>query len=344
MDIKTLRKVGHISQLGGIKRITLGDGPAKGVEAYEVYNAMGLRGLLLADLCLDLYEFSYKGINFAFHSKGGIISPAGYDGGSDFASFFRAGMLYTCGLLNTGPGCDDEGVFHCDHGKIGMTPASSLSATEDWSRDNPVFTVSGRIREAGVTMHNMLLHRQVETGLYDKEIRIKDMVENLEPFPVEHMILYHINIGYPLLDIGGKLYVNSEKTLPRTTETKEAVDSCLDVSEPLDHKHEDCFFHFPKLDPSGIARAAFVNHELQLGLYVEYSGDTLPILVQWKNMCPHDYVVAIEPSNSYIMGRSKERENGTLPKIEPYRKVEYRVTLGVLDGSDEIDAYLERHF
>jgi len=67
--------------------------------------------------------------------------------------------------------------------------------------------------------------------------------------------------------------------------------------------------------------------------------DTLPLLLHWKNMCTHDYVVGLEPSNNHIMGRDRERANGTLPVLGGYESARFRVCLGVLDGKDEIAAF-----
>ena len=61
--------------------------------------------------------------------------------------------------------------------------------------------------------------------------------------------------------------------------------------------------------------------------------------VHWMSMRSHDYTIGLEPSNSYIMGRSLERENGTLQKIEAYGVLRYRLEIGVLDGDDEMSAF-----
>jgi len=44
----------------------------------------------------------------------------------------------------------------------------------------------------------------------------------------------------------------------------------------------------------------------------------------------------LEPSNTYIKGRKEERKNGTLPVMEPYETREFQVSIGILDGADEI--------
>jgi hypothetical protein len=52
------------------------------------------------------------------------------------------------------------------------------------------------------------------------------------------------------------------------------------------------------------------------------------------------YVLGMEPSNAFVMGRDKERALGTLQYIEPQEVREFQVEVGVLEG-EEIKAYEE---
>lgn len=85
-----------------------------------------------------------------------------------------------------------------------------------------------------------------------------------------------------------------------------------------------------------------INDKLNLGAYLKYSAQTLPILTQWKCRRPHDYVLGLEPGNSFIMGRCAERENGSLKKIEGYGKVNYKIVLGILEGEKNLREFEEK--
>ena len=61
------------------------------------------------------------------------------------------------------------------------------------------------------------------------------------------------------------------------------------------------------------------------------AADTLPVLAQWKCMRSGEYVLGIEPTNSYIMGRSAERENGTIGMLQPFETRRMQVTLRFFD-------------
>ena len=49
-------------------------------------------------------------------------------------------------------------------------------------------------------------------------------------------------------------------------------------------------------------------------------------------MASGDYVLGLEPSNCYIMGRHDERENGTLPVLKAFESVRSTVTIEFEDN------------
>ena len=62
-------------------------------------------------------------------------------------------------------------------------------------------------------------------------------------------------------------------------------------------------------------------------------------ILMWKSLRSHDYAMGLEPSNNNIMGRVNERANGTLPKLPAYGQEQFQVTIGVLEGAEEIAAF-----
>ena len=75
--------------------------------------------------------------------------------------------------------------------------------------------------------------------------------------------------------------------------------------------------------------ARLTNPELGICAQVSWSLDTLPILAQWKNMKSGDYVLGLEPSSCYIMGRERERKEGRLMTLEPFGSVKNCVKLSL---------------
>ena len=306
------------------------EGKAEGIKAIELQNESGLYITCIEDQCLNIYDFSYKGINFAFQSKNGLVSNRYFNGGTnEFSFYWPAGMLYTCGLTNVGPGVTENGIYHAEHGRIGMMPAENVIM--EYVDDEVV--ISGIMRDSFLCGHNLELKRTIRFPRKGKEITIQDTVTNLEGVPTEFMLLYHCNFGYPLLEPGARI-IKKKGDIYNNIGNGIHPETCFQVTEPRNDKEEEVYCHTNTPDEAGFGIAAIINDQKQIAGYVKYKMDTLPYLIEWKNMCNHDYCIGLEPSNSYIKGRTEERKHGTLPIIGPYETRVFEVSLGVLDGKE----------
>jgi len=334
-----LKRVGILSQVAGVRDIEFTSGKARGTHGVEMYNLAGLRCTVLPDKCMDIVDLSYRGVNMGFCSKNGITANKFFNAlDNEFVYSWSGGLLSTCGLANTGPACVDGGLYRTEHGRIGSIPAENFSVRETWTGDDCRFEMGGRMQESRVYGSNLVLGRTIGLGLYDRSIVIGDIVENLEPVPEEYMLLYHLNFGYPLVNAGSEVVRSPAKTIPRTAMTDAELGAWNSIEAPQDDCPEQVYFHVVN-HPSSVARAAVLNRDLGFGVSITYSADTLPILVQWKSMRSHDYTVALEPSNTYIMGRSGERDNGTLPMLAAYGSARFRIEIGILESDAEMDAF-----
>lgn len=331
MDIKLLKQLGNMDQIAGVRRMTL-DG---GDRMAEVYNAAGLRFSVDADRCLDLWELSYKGVNFSFHSKNGLHAKELFNPtAKEFATYWPAGMLATCGLASSGGGCEDETGVHPVHGRIGYRAVEHFNSEARWVGDDYRLSVSGEAAETRLFGRNLLLQREISTTLYGRSVTIHDRITNMADADDGVMMLYHINFGYPILT--PKAEFVSTKT--RCTQINGPEHDHRFMHEPEDGIGEKLYCHEPETET---CMAGVINRELGLGAYLKFDATKQPVMLQWKNMKSHDYVLGIEPCNCYSKGRVGERENGTLPILKGYESVEYTVSINILDGNDEIDRFVE---
>ena len=332
MNIQLMQKLGNMDQIAGVRESVCTDGSRKGLRMIEVYNAAGLRFTVLPDRCLDIYDFSYKGCNLAFHSKNGL--NAGQSPAEDeFFHQWPGGMLYTCGLANVGDACKDNGV-HPIHGRIGSTPARHLAICEDWQDDDYILSVSGQVWETRLYGRQLSLHRTISTGLYDKSVKITDIIKNHSGTDEEFMLLYHINYGYPLLDEDSTFICSPASMQPRNGYSLDSAHMCGPDEQP----HHQLYLHTMNSD---IGRAAVINPSIKLAGYVAFDTAHLPYLCEWKHMASHDYVVALEPCNCIGLGRAEERKNGTLRVLPAYRSISHELSIGVLDSDPEIKAFIQ---
>lgn len=321
-----LRYASHDAQLFGVSAYERMDGAARGARISQVVTGGGLSYDVLPDNAMDILGVSYKGVNVSYLSKVGHTSDY-YLHEDDFANYFSGGMLYTCGLLSTGPSGYDKGVYHPLHGRLHALRAENCSARA--GEDG--IELLGTMREAALFGHCLRLRRRIYSPAFSAEILIEDLVENLMPEPVELMLLYHMNFGYPFLSEHLQLELpEGTKTTPRTPFAAEAMDSVGTFSPPVDGLEERVYFHdIPAQE--GMSSVTLKNPALGFGARVQCNKDALPYIVQWKSMKSGDYALGIEPSNSRIMGRSAERENGTLRTLPAYGSERFTVRLSFFD-------------
>jgi hypothetical protein len=198
------------------------------------------------------------------------------------------------------------------------------------------------MREAALFNENLVLRRRVSTYLGARTIRIHDEVEN-QGFETQGlMLLYHFNLGYPLLDDGARFVAPSLEVKPRDADAEAGMGSSSLFTEPVDGYREQVFYHRTGRDEEGKTCAAIVNEQLGLGWFVRFNPDQLPRLIQWKSMKTGDYCLGIEPANCLVEGRAVERERGTLQMIAPFETRTFDLEIGVLDGLDEIREFEDK--
>lgn len=321
--MEELIRKGYVSnpqQLYSVRRVQLLDGKAKGCSVIEVNTAGGLQVDILPDTGLDIGLVRYRGINISWISKNGYDSPASFiPYENEFVHTFPGGLLYTCGLRNAGPANRDNGEWHPLHGRYHGLQAEQVCTDVE----NGDIIVKGTIRESSLFGHVLELRRTIRIAAMGAQIAVEDQVTNLTPNDEEFMQIYHCNFGYPMLSEQAELILPKRRsTTPRTEFAKTGLGGECTFVEPIDNEEERVFFH-ENMEPTAILQ----NPVLGLQISMTWSLDTLPILAQWRSMASGDYVLGLEPTNCYIMGRAGERENGTLKTLKAFEtrktKVEF---------------------
>jgi len=326
-----LGHVGDIGQLGGVRPFTLAEGPERGVRAAELRTAVGLRFTVYLDRGMDIGPAEYRGIPLAWVSPTGPAAPAFYEPqGIGWLRSFHGGLLTTCGLTQVGPPAEDNGEQLGLHGRISNTPARQVSQGDAWDGDAYSFWIEGRMREVSVFGHNLELRRRVSAQLDQPRLVIEDQVTNMGDAPSPHMILYHINLGFPLLQAGSRLVAPSEEVIPRDEVAAQGIDQHTRFHAPTPRYAEQVFFHRMRAERDGYVKVVVVNEALRLGLQLRYRQQELTEFTQWKQMGWGTYTLGIEPGNCRSDGRLAARRRGDLVEIAPGQQFNYRVELSVL--------------
>lgn len=344
---EALRRVaGAPEQVVGAELLRREDGSERGVRVVRLRSGE-VEAEVVVDRALDLAGVSIRGVPVSWLSPTGVAGPwyAEAAGLGPFRTFF-GGLLTTCGLDHTlGPTEDDVSLFGYPgrdvasfglHGRISTTPARLLGHGADLDADRPVLFVEGEARQASVFGEVLTLRRRIELDVGGRTIRVRDEVRNDGYAPTPHAILYHCNVGWPVLAPGARVELDADA--PRVaTSAAEGVD-WRTVDPPGAGAVEQVWEHVPRPGADGLVRARVVNPDLgdgrSAGLEVAYDPSTLPRLFQWRVMGEGHYVVGLEPGNLRIEGRQAAREAGDLVVLAPGERRAHRLDLRLLWGDE----------
>ncbi len=274
------KKITNFAQIASLRRYTITDGRAKGLDVIDCDNGK-IRFLLNVTKALDVMQLYHEGQNVSFLSKNAFTARE-----VDFLERFEGGMLYTCGLDSVG---GREG-FEL-HGKLHNTTAEIEIAKCDESG----IVVEAVIRRTALFGQNLVLRRRVTSEIGSECVKLEDTLTNEGYSDADYCILYHINVGYPMLDEGAKVVADVNSVTPRDAWAAENEASAFEISDAVDGMAEQCFY----LDLKS-KKVSLVNEKSGKAFSVEFDGEILSEFVEWKSMASGDYVVGLEPASTKL--------------------------------------------
>ncbi len=342
-----MRRIGHESQLGGIQESVLQGGRSRGMRILTVRTGSGLEFTVAPDRFMDVIDARFNGASLAWISPAGAVHPAYYEpSGNGWLQTFGGGLLTTCGLTQVGEANQYGGVELGLHGRASTIPAEEVSYASHWEGDQLEWIIRGTMREARLFGDVLVCHREIRAQWGSSKLRITDTVENqgYERSPL--MVLYHCNLGYPLVDAGARVVVNSERVEARDAEAQQGLDAWSHIGPPVAGWREQVFVHSVRPGANGWTSAAIVNpafrHRAGIGLALRWRVAELPYLMQWKMLGEGAYVMGLEPANCHVLGRTAEGAAGRLQYLLPGASQSFALELEVLADSTSWEAQLPR--
>ena len=331
--------IGHPDQLMRIKKIRMEDGKAAGVEMLDVQNRSGMHFDVNISRGMDIPYLDFHGENVGFISPCGVVAPEYFDDkGLGFLKSFTAGFLTTCGLKAAGAPCEYEGASYGLHGNLSHTPAENVSYFIEEDEEKPCAVIRGTVKDAVIFGDKISLDREVRCFYKERKIILRDKVRNDGYKKVRQMILYHCNIGYPILTPKSEIYIPALETKARNAHAQEGISNWMNPETADPDYEEMCYYHKLKADENNHAIAAVYNPEIETGIAIEIDLSTLDHFVQWKMMGAGDYVMGLEPANATIDGIEDAVKNGSMKYLEPGEVKEYNLTFHILHGREEFEA------
>jgi len=342
-------KVINYAQIGGIETSILDNGPGKGTRIAWVNTGSGLRYKIVIDRGLDIADAFYNQHSLAWLSHSGVTAARpDANRGLEWLYSFGGGLLTTCGLTHIGAPETDEFGERGLHGRASNIP----SRLESIVQPDPIagkleMSITAVVKESSVFGPNLELKRTVSSIIGEPTIRIHDVVTNLGNTPAPHMILYHCNYGWPLVDEGTEIVWKGKWTAAGREMDKEIFNSKHDFrkcQKPLDSHRgagEACAFIDVVANKKGSCTVGLYNRQLNLALVMKYKRKQLPWLTNWQHWGVGEYVTALEPGTNPPIGQGKARKQKRLTHIEPGKSRTYDLEITVLTDERRIKRFLK---
>ncbi|MEZ4667020.1 MAG: aldose 1-epimerase family protein [Anaerolineae bacterium] len=305
-----------------------------GIRIIEAYNSSGLTFTILPDRGMDVWMASYNGVPLTWISQG---SPHMPDFGTGWLRQFNGGLLTTCGLMHVGPPEHDErsGEFRDIHGQFSRLQAGAISIDRHWYGESDYsIWLNGEVAETRLFGEQLVLKRSYGLELGEPTITIWDTITNFGDEPVPLMLLYHFNLGYPLVREGTRLHTPSATVVPRDAAAKPGLSRWWEYKAAAPQYAEQVFFHQLRTKSNGFTKIMLGNESLALTL--DWDTASLPYFTQWKNTRQGIYVSGIEPGNCVPEGLNAARHNGRLVMLEPAQEYRSAISLSVLEGKEQM--------
>ncbi|MDH2443327.1 aldose 1-epimerase family protein [Amnibacterium sp. CER49] len=319
-------RVGSLSQIASATPVSFEDGAARGSRMLAVRVAGGISCDVLVDRGLDIGYASAGGTPLSWLAPRGPASPAFAEhGGTGWARTFGGGLLTTCGMAHVGPpdaAPDGQGL----HGRVSSLPAEGVTSSVVWDGDEPVVVISGTVVETTLVGPTLERSRTITIPAGRPELVVEDVVTNVSGWPAPHMYRFHPNLGFPLVRPDDVLDVPGAELLGWRADAPPRDETWNRVAEPRADGREEVLYVGGRSAPATRAllrRAPGAEPYLEL----DWSAETLPVLVVWKLQRVRSNVLAVEPSTVEDDGRAAAERNGRVIMLQPDESRTYRLRL-----------------
>jgi hypothetical protein len=362
---EVLRRVGSLAQVGGVQLLEHAEGHARGTRALEFRTGTGFRFTVEPDRGFDVGFAEYAGTGLCWLPSKGLAGPWYYETDLDDYAWLRVGLgglFNTAGLVSMGtPQTVPTESFgftqrlsarYGTHDRIAVTPASTFAHGHAWDGDRCLLWAEGSVRQEIAYGEHLVLERRYETELGASRFRIRDRVTNEGWFETPHQLLYHFNLGFPLLGDGAEVMAATTADpddLSFSTDEEgggglPAATRWRTVTDPVEGFTHEGYVVPMRAGPDGWASVALVNRALRpeiggLGVYLRYDARPLPVYVAWRMMREGLYAIGFEPSTTPFGATSDLIAQGYPLMMQAGESRSYELEFGILAGGEAIDAF-----
>ena len=338
------RRVGHMSQIAGVRLLTSDDGPSRGVRLLEFTTGTGFRFEVAIDRGFDVGRCDYRGASAAWIPPTLLPAPWFFEDQSGFG-WLRAGLggfNNTCGLVHIGnPEEADVGHYNFParptdrygvHDRAALIPAEIVGFGGRWEGDRYVLEAVGRVTQAQTYGENLVMTRTYRSELGASWFTMEDVVENAVSCRPSTCSSIISTSGIPS-SMPDRSSSCRSKGVPSLLFGSADVNDRAAWSrfiEPQKNWVQQTFEHEISRTRTGWSRSRYSTPTCSAGtsLRIAYEAATLPRYIEWRMMGEGQYAVGIEPCTNGF-GRKAVKEAGELIVLQPGERRVYRVRVSV---------------
>jgi galactose mutarotase-like enzyme len=229
-------------------------------------------------------------------------------------------LLCRCGLESNGaPDFDSKGrLLYPLHGRIANLPASRVELIEEEEAGR--LMLRGVVDETRFHFQSLRLTSSISTAIGSNEFTWTDEVENIGGREATMQILYHFNVGQPLLRPGAKVLAPVAAVAPLTkVAADEGVDSWNIMPPPRPGSPEQVYVLELLADDAGDTRGLVSGLTDDEAVGLKFDKTALPCLTIWRNTPAEcdGYVIGVEPGTNYPNPRTFEQKHGRVITLNP---------------------------
>jgi hypothetical protein len=334
-----------------VRKHTLRGGLRDGVDAIELDNG-ALAVTVLPTRGMGLWRGEYHGVPLGWRAPLlGPVHPRHVNlaerGGLGWLSGFDE-LLCRCGLAWNGPPGEDAYTDRAGHarrdlltlhGRIANQPAHYVEVRVGLDAPHEL-TVLGRVEEGGLFFPHLSLTAAITTVPGSNRVVLHDVVENRGAQPAEMQLLYHCNLGGPLLEAGSRVLVPVRELAPINARAAEGIATWDTYAGPVAGFAEQVYLCEALADAAGRTLALLYNRAGDRGAVLRWDKRELPCFTVWKNTAAAEdgYVTGLEPATNFPNFKTFERQQGRVVVLPPGGRWECKWSLDVLDTAGAVRA------
>jgi len=314
------------------------DSAASGSRVVSVQMLDGWAFRVLLDRGADIGSAWYRGSPIAWISPIGENQPLQQPREFDWLSAFGGGLVTTCGLRNVG--LPSEG--HGQHGQISHSRARLLALDRRVDESGLSVLVRTVTDEVAPPTGHFRITRTISAQAGSGALSLLDVTTNLGSHEEPAPFLYHVNLGYPLVQPGTTYAWPGSRVISRDPDSAAQVGLVEAAGDCDDDAPEAVFEHEVVVGTDGRTAVVVTSPRAGLRCTITWSADTLPRLHQWVRRSRGWYVLGVEPANCSLMGRAHDRAEGRLECLPAGASRTTRLVVEVCDSAIP-DSAVDRH-